>query len=231
MKLTELFPAATTIFLDMNGTFMFGHDRLGDEQDFYASYLSSGGTRLSRPALNLAVRRAVARLDELYASGNLDADFPSVAMVLAELLSPEIDQEERHLVELTIAAHEIGIVSDEDASALESMSKRYDLYVVSNLWSISQDWRTYLANRLCESTIAGAVFSSDIGVNKPALDIFEHAVALCGVAAPEIVMIGDDIDRDILPAMELGFGTILVAPNGDGAGVADYVVANLQELL
>src|SRR5262249_27392781 len=34
------------VLLDMNGTFMFGHDRLGPGEDFHATYATLGGTRL-----------------------------------------------------------------------------------------------------------------------------------------------------------------------------------------
>ena len=37
----------TVVLLDMNGTFMFGGDRFGPEQDFAATYHALGGRRLA----------------------------------------------------------------------------------------------------------------------------------------------------------------------------------------
>lgn len=36
----------SAILLDMNGTFMFGHDRFGPEEDYYATYCVMGGCAL-----------------------------------------------------------------------------------------------------------------------------------------------------------------------------------------
>src|SRR4051812_18328160 len=43
------------VLLDMNGTFMFGHDRLGLGEDFHATYRSLGGTGLSAGEVRKAV--------------------------------------------------------------------------------------------------------------------------------------------------------------------------------
>jgi len=38
----------SAVLLDMNGTFMFGHDRLGPEEDYWETYRALGGSRLGR---------------------------------------------------------------------------------------------------------------------------------------------------------------------------------------
>ena len=46
----------TVVLLDMNGTFMFGHDRLGPSEDYFASYLGLGGGSLDRAQVQHALR-------------------------------------------------------------------------------------------------------------------------------------------------------------------------------
>jgi hypothetical protein len=45
MRLLERF---SVVLLDMNGTFMLGHDRFGPEQDYFATYQELGGRDLDR---------------------------------------------------------------------------------------------------------------------------------------------------------------------------------------
>ena len=44
------------VLLDMNGTFMFGHDRLGPEEDFYQTYQAVGGRSLEKHAVTSIMR-------------------------------------------------------------------------------------------------------------------------------------------------------------------------------
>lgn len=219
------------MFLDMNGTFMFGHDRLGDGQNFYPAYQAQGGNRFDRQFLNLAVRRVVHRLDVLYKSRSHDTKFPQVADIAREVLGGEVGEEEIGFVEETIASHEFGHVSDLSACTLKELSKHLRLIVVSNLWSRSEPWRNYLTDRLGESVLSGWVFSSDIGINKPAPEIFRQGLRLAKVDPSEVVMVGDDIERDIRPATELGMKTVWVSQARADNQFADHVISRIDQLL
>jgi len=63
--------------------------------------------------------------------------------------------------------------------------------------------------------------------------MFEHALELLGVDAPQAVMVGDSSTKDVAPAKKLGMRAVLVAfqtsPPGDAQG-ADEVVASIGEL-
>lgn len=41
----------SVLLLDMNGTFMFGHDRFGPDQDYFATYQRVGGRSLDRESV------------------------------------------------------------------------------------------------------------------------------------------------------------------------------------
>ena len=99
MKLQTEFPDVATVFLDMNGTFMFGHDRLGRDQDFYETYQTLGGFTLSKTAIQQAVIEVISRLEALYLSGLHDDNFPGVAQVVLASLGNQVDTHERLLIE------------------------------------------------------------------------------------------------------------------------------------
>lgn len=54
------------------------------------------------------------------------------------------------------------------------------------------------------------VSSADIGVKKPAPEIFQYALKKAGCSASRSVMVGDRLDNDIEPAKALGFHTIRI---------------------
>ena len=220
-------PQITTIFFDMNGTFMFGHDRFGAAEDFHASYVEAGGTTLDAPAVDRYVRDVVEHLDARYADPRFDRSFPSVATVIAET-APRLDASECGLIEAVIARHEFGTVSAPLGAALGRLAKRYRLAVVSNLWSASAPWRDYLDERVGDM-FTTRVFSADIGINKPAPEIFEHAMRCCEVSeASSVLMVGDDWRRDIEPAQALGFLPLWVSETRDPVGVAR--IASILEI-
>jgi putative hydrolase of the HAD superfamily len=64
-------------------------------------------------------------------------------------------------------------------------------------------WRAGLADLF--DTI---IISGELGIEKPAPQIFLHAAALCGVPPHECAFIGDDPDNDIAPATALGMTAV-----------------------
>lgn len=57
------------------------------------------------------------------------------------------------------------------------------------------------------------VLSDDIGVNKPALPIYHHAMQQAGITDPEMnIMIGDNLTTDICGAINAGWKAILLDP-------------------
>ena len=56
----------SVLLLDMNGTFMFGHDRLGNDQDYYATYQMAGGLNPDQSGVTGIINAAVAALSAAY---------------------------------------------------------------------------------------------------------------------------------------------------------------------
>ena len=55
--------------------------------------------------------------------------------------------------------------------------------------------------------------SSVVGVRKPDPEIFRLGVQALGLEPSETVMIGDSLDKDILPAQSIGCNTIQITPS------------------
>ncbi len=52
------------------------------------------------------------------------------------------------------------------------------------------------------------VVSGDIGIDKPDLEIFEYARRKSGCAASDLIMVGDVYEKDIEPALKLGWKAV-----------------------
>src|SRR4051794_37015878 len=92
------------ILLDLNGTFMFGHDRLGRGEDFHATYAGLGGTQLGPDEIRRAVLTCCGSLARDYEDPARYDDFPSVAEALA-VAALGLPEDELRLLENIIALH------------------------------------------------------------------------------------------------------------------------------
>lgn len=80
------------------------------------------------------------------------------------------------------------------------------------------------------------VSSSDIGVRKLNLEIFEYALRKAHCLPHEAIMIGDRIDNDIMPATQIGMKTVWVkqgyAHLVDQTTVQpDYIITKIEDIL
>ncbi|MEE9323460.1 MAG: HAD family hydrolase [Candidatus Aenigmarchaeota archaeon] len=89
------------------------------------------------------------------------------------------------------------------------------------------------------------LISEAIGIEKPDPEIFRYLIKVTGAGKDDIVYVGDDPERDIKPAKELGMKAILLKnPENlpasawrnyevelDGKHEPDFVIGDLRELL
>lgn len=214
------------LFFDMNGTFMFGHDRLDQQQDFYATYLSLGGHVLSANDLHNQVLRCCASMRQRYDDANYYTDFPRLPEALQSLGS----HSDTELIAAVIAAHEMGEVPAWAFTCLQTLAQTHRLAVVSNVWADGENWRQkFQANGLA-NVFHYQVYSSELRVIKPAPAIFLTALSALAVEPQDALFIGDSLERDILPAKALGFTTVLVGSESNHAAV-DFNLPSIRELL
>jgi HAD superfamily hydrolase (TIGR01458 family) len=74
-------------------------------------------------------------------------------------------------------------------------------------------------------------------VGKPSPEIFRESVALLDVSADRAMMVGDDLDADVLPAQEIGMRGVLVRTGKfweetltDAPGNPDHVIDSVADL-
>jgi len=116
--------------------------------------------------------------------------------------------------------------------AVESLSKKYRLFLASNGTASVQKGRMTSANlyRFFEKVYV----SQDLGYNKPAPEFFQKAFAQIPDFDPErAIMVGDSLTSDILGGIHAGIKTCWVNPSHaapDPRIPADYEIESLAQL-
>lgn len=196
------------ILLDLNGTFMFGHDRFGPEQDYHATYRACGGGALSKGALTTTMERCLRELLRVYDDPAYFEDFPTLPEAFATFA--EAPAAELPALCATFAAHELGTVPSAHAAMLRHLSTSHRLGVVSNICGDSSLWHAHFAEVGLANVFTTTVFSSQSRSIKPSPQIFEQALA----AFPEagrILFVGDSWERDMVPAKQFGWATAWIS--------------------
>ena len=226
----------TVVLLDMNGTFMFGGDRFGSEQDFAATYRALGGRQLPAWVVQDGVLACFETLGVIYDdSARCDA-FPAVLETLRDLpTTRHLPENELQLLERVIADHELGTVPDTYARALKRLAATHRLGVIANIISRKEPWLREFARAGVLSLFATTVFSSDSRSVKPSRKLFEHALSVIQVPRSEVVFVGDSLRCDIGGAAGAGLASIWIDRAGRGREARDpeptFVIGNLLELI
>jgi putative hydrolase of the HAD superfamily len=105
--------------------------------------------------------------------------------------------------------------------------------IVSNTpWGSPADrWAEELRRHGLTEAVDATVFCVDVGWRKPAPQIFEHALSLLEVDAPESVFVGDDPGQDVAGAEGSGLRAILIDPRGAPADARCPAIRSLTDLL
>lgn len=80
------------------------------------------------------------------------------------------------------------------------------------------------------------VVSADVGLRKPGLDIFRLTLKRMGLAPAETAYVGDDFQKDVVAAKQMGIRTIWyrpddqVAPHSAEATIPDAIVTHLNQI-
>lgn len=219
------------LLLDMHGTFMFGHDRLGQDEDFHRTYRSLGGRRLRRDALQRAVRACCRDMSRRYADAAQRDRFPSVLGTLRSLpLTAGLPAAEITRIADVIGCHERGDVAPDYVTLLKALAARHRVGVVSNIWADKRHWLERFEARGILALFEVLVFSSDGPHVKPAPALFRRALDQLGLPAGRVLFVGDDPLRDIAGAAALGMSTLLVGDKRSPGIEADWTLPSLLAL-
>ena len=83
---------------------------------------------------------------------------------------------------------------------IRSLKPKYKTAIVSDAWS---DARESMQGTINNDTFDVIVFSAEVGVQKPAPEIFQYALSKLGIAPEEAIFV-DDREKNILGADQLG---------------------------
>ncbi|MCH5228885.1 MAG: YjjG family noncanonical pyrimidine nucleotidase [Muribaculaceae bacterium] len=92
---------------------------------------------------------------------------------------------------------------------LSELVKNSLIAVLSNGFSTTQYKKLHYSG--LEKYVTRTIVSEEIGINKPAKPIFEYAVSETGAQSP-FLMVGDNLDSDILGAINAGWYAIWYNP-------------------
>lgn len=116
--------------------------------------------------------------------------------------------------------------------AVQSLYKKYKLYLASNGTAVVQDSR--LASAGLNPYFAGVFISQRVGYDKPSKEFFEAAFAAIPDFNPEeAMMVGDSLTSDILGGIHAGIKTCWVNADhrpGSPAIEPDYEITSITEL-
>lgn len=216
----------SVLLLDMNGVFMFGEDRFGQEQDFHPTYRDLGGTRLGAGEVNKAIRFCYEGMAREYESPQHVDDFPSVREGLRRYAGT--DDADLADLEATFAFHELGSVPAAHADFIRKLSRTHQLGLVSNIWAPKQPWLEELDRAGILDVFRVLVFSSDSPRIKPSPVLFRKALGAFP-ADSAVLFVGDSLRCDVIPARKLGLATAWITSE-TSSEAADHVLPDLLSL-
>lgn len=208
------------VLLDMNGTFMFGHDRFGDGEDYGAYFKEIGGMLPGEDARRI-IRDVFEYLEPRYPDPEYGECFPSIERALGAVV-PEgvVSDADRQRLVATFAYHECGIVPLEHGEALAELASRFRLGLVADAWAPRETWIDALVRAGVDGLFGAMSFSSDHGVVKPSPKPFLQVLGQLGGEPGRTVVIGDSVRRDLGGAMAAGMPCILVGGDTDARALA-----------
>ena len=100
---------------------------------------------------------------------------------------------------------------EEARPVLEALSARYPMVLVSNFYgNVDEVLRAFGIRQY----FAGIVESAVVGVRKPDARIFMMGVVALGLKPEEVLVVGDSLRKDILPARSIGCHTAWIKGRG-----------------
>lgn len=90
--------------------------------------------------------------------------------------------------------------------------KKYKLHIISNGFEEAQYVKLDKAE--LRSFFNKVILSEHVGENKPSKKVFNHALREVGAVDSEVIMIGDDLEADIIGARASGLDQVYYNPSG-----------------
>ena len=109
------------------------------------------------------------------------------------------------------------------------LQKGYSMYILTNGFLSTQQQK--MAHSKLDKYFKRIFSSEELGINKPRKEIFHWAVSSIHANKKECVMIGDDVEVDIMGAMKYGIDTIWFNPsNLHSEKKSTYIIQDMSDL-
>ncbi|PER78621.1 HAD family hydrolase [Priestia megaterium] len=121
--------------------------------------------------------------------------------------------------------------------SLHLISQSYICCVASNAWASNSALMGIALKRVDIQQYFQYLFTSrELVFSKPSLEFFNKIVQTLGFTPQECIMVGNDYDKDIIPAKKIGMQTILFSQvsKDENFNYANYVtnsMGNLHEII
>jgi len=118
-------------------------------------------------------------------------------------------------------------------NTLAQLHTEYICCVASNAGDSNADLMGSALGRVSVKEYFRYLFTSkELGFSKPDINFFTEIMSRIGVAADECIMVGNDYNKDIIPAKKAGMHTILVSADTKGIEMnhADVIISTMDEL-
>lgn len=111
---------------------------------------------------------------------------------------------------------------------LDYLLKKYKLHIITNGFTEVQNKK--IKNSKLTKYFTNIIDSETVGVKKPYPKIYNHALKSSDVLAKNCLMIGDNLEADILGAINVGFNAIHFNNNNESQHDHCLIINNLKEL-
>ncbi len=104
-------------------------------------------------------------------------------------------------------------------------------YVASNASdSCAEQVKAALARLGLDKYFQGIYTDKELGAKKPSVAFFQSLLTQLGCTAADVIYIGNDYDKDIVPAKEAGLLTVLISGEAGEYTAADVHISTMWDL-
>lgn len=141
----------------------------------------------------------------------------------------QMEPKERLFLEYVKSVFSDTVLFEGTKEVLENLSKRYAIGLVTN----ADDDILYQSIHKHGLEFNFVVTSEAVRCNKPGKAIFQKAIECANVSAGELLMVGDSLTEDMLPAKEMGMGCVWMNRENRVQEVSEDLmqISDIRELL
>ena len=112
---------------------------------------------------------------------------------------------------------------------LDYLRNKYRLHIITNGFTEVQNKK--IVNSQIKKYFHSIIDSETVGVKKPNIKIFDYALRVSGARSKNSLMIGDNLEADILGALNAGFHAIHFNNNNEAPHEHCLILSELKSLM